>query len=145
MNPLPPEVAGVISLPSRLPHPLDDPLRFYRRLLAFFMIPLFVAMFIGTMAMPRLGGQDWGLALDQAGAIMSFFVILTIWRLLPRRVTSAIYLRSFRNDALDNPIRTVAAAALGPDFRLSGIRDPRRRWPWLVRHLLYLLFLIRYC
>jgi hypothetical protein len=143
MNASPSAVAD--ALPSRLPHPLDDPLRFYWRLLAFLMVPFAIAVFLGTMCMPRMGGQDWGLALDQAGTILWFFLIFAIWRLLPRQVTSAIYLRSFRNDALANPIRTVTAAALGRGFRLSGIRDPRRRWPWLLRHLVYLLFLIRYC
>jgi hypothetical protein len=144
MNPQAPEAAGPIPLPSRLPHPLDDPLRFYRRLIGILLIPLILVAILG-LCIPRIGGPDWGLVLDQAGTFFAAFLILAIWRLLPRRVTSAIYLRSFRGDAQANPIRTVAAAALGPDFRLSGIRDPRRRWPWLVRHLLYLLFLVRYC
>jgi hypothetical protein len=74
----------------------------------------------------------------------SFTLLLCTYWLLPRQATNAIYLRSFRNDAATGPLRAVAQAALGPAFRLSGIRDPRRRWPALIRHLLYILFLIRY-
>jgi hypothetical protein len=74
----------------------------------------------------------------------SFTLLLCVFRILPRRATNALYLRSFRNDAQTGPLRGAAQAALGRAFRLSGIRDPRRRWPALIRHLLYILFLIRY-
>ncbi len=73
-----------------------------------------------------------------------FAVLLCTFRLLPRKATNAIYLRSFRNDATTGSLRSAAQAALGQAFRLSGIRDPRRRWPALIRHFLYILFLIRY-
>jgi hypothetical protein len=71
-------------------------------------------------------------------------LLLCAFFILPRRATNALYLRSFRNDAKTGSLRGVAQAALGRAFRLSGIRDPRRRWPALIRHLLYILFLIRY-
>jgi hypothetical protein len=130
---------------SRLPHPLDDPLRFYRRLLGFLLVPSFIVLIVGSFLLPRLGGADWGVVLYQILQIFTFVLVTVVWRLLPRQVTTAIYLRSFRNDPVAYPIRTVISRVLGPGFRLSGIRDPRRRWPWLVRHLFYLLFLIRYC
>ena len=90
--------------------------------------------------------REWALRDTAAvAAFVAFFtVLLCTFFLLPRRATNAIYLRSFRNDATTGALRTVAQAALGPAFRLSGIRDPRRRWPALIRHLLYMLFLIRY-
>lgn len=74
----------------------------------------------------------------------SFPLLLCTVFVLPRRITNALYLRSFRNDAQTGTLRSAAQAALGRSFRLSGIRDPRRRWPALIRHLFYLLFLIRY-
>jgi hypothetical protein len=144
MNPSLPGPLLPVPDPGRLPHPLDDPLRFYRRLLGFLLIPFFIVVILG-LGIPRLGGPDWGLALDQALLVLTFVVALAVWRLLPRQATTAVYLRSFRNDPVAYPIRTVVSGALGPGFRLSGIRDPRRRWPWLVRHLLYLPFLLRYC
>src|SRR4051812_28002005 len=51
-----------------------------------------------------------------------------LWRVLPNRPVNAIYLRSFSHDADTGVIRTALQAALGRQFRLSGIRDPRRRW-----------------
>jgi Protein of unknown function (DUF1559) len=78
-----------------------------------------------------------------AVAALLTFLLCTLC-LLPRKATNAFYLRSFRNDAATGSLRSAAQAALGSAFRLSGIRDPRRRWPALIRHLLYILFLIRY-
>jgi hypothetical protein len=71
-------------------------------------------------------------------------LLLCAFCILPRRAANALYLRSFRNDAETGDLRLAAQAALGRAFRLSGIRDPRRRWPAVIRHLLYILFLIRY-
>lgn len=53
--------------------------------------------------------------------------VLLIWLILPARRTNAFYLRSFRNDPATWPRRKAAQRALGSKFRLSGIRDPRRR------------------
>jgi hypothetical protein len=53
--------------------------------------------------------------------------VLLIWLILPGRRTNAFYLRSFRNDPATWPRRKAAQRALGRQFRLSGIRDPRRR------------------
>jgi hypothetical protein len=79
-----------------------------------------------------------------ASLTAAFTLFLCVFLMLPRRATNAIYLRSFRNDATTGALRNAAQAALGRTFRLSGIRDPRRRWPALIRHLLFILFLIRY-
>jgi hypothetical protein len=144
MTPSDSGVLPPVPLPSRLPHPLDDPLRFYRRLFSILLVPMFLALSFGLL-LPRVGGPLRFERLSSAESIVTFVLGLAVWRLLPRRTTSVIYLRSFRNDPVAYPIRTVIAGVLGPGFRLSGIRDPRRRWPWLVRHLLYLPFLLRYC
>src|SRR5579864_1743711 len=145
MNPpLVPNASAPVQLPGKLPHLLDDPLRFYRRLLNFLLVFMFLGVLAGCL-LPRLGGQNWGLAIYQAFGALQFVVVVLVWRLLPRRAPAAIYLRSFRNDSRAYPIRTLIARVLGPDFRLAGIRDPRRRWPWLLRQLVYLFFLLRYC
>ncbi|HEV7278915.1 MAG TPA: DUF1559 domain-containing protein [Pirellulaceae bacterium] len=57
--------------------------------------------------------------------------VLLIWLILPGRRTNAFYLRSFRNDPDTWPRRKAAQRALGRQFRLSGIRDPRRRRSFL--------------
>src|SRR4051812_23664229 len=129
MNPTGSQTGPLTPVPSRLPHPLDDPLLFFRRLLSILLIPWFIAVLL-SFAIPRLGGPDWGLTLYLAEISFVFILAVAVWRLLPTQPTSAIYLRSFRNDPVAYPIRTAIAQALGPDFRLSGIRDPRRRWPW---------------
>jgi hypothetical protein len=75
---------------------------------------------------------------------VGFTLVMCVVAILPRRRTNAFYLRSFRNDARTGPIRLSVQNALGSAFRLSGIRDPNRRWGHLLRHLFYVLFVIRY-
>ena len=70
---------------------------------------------------------------------------LWLWSILPGRTVNAFYLRSFRNDPATWPCRKAAQAALGRRFRLSGIRDPRRRGPRVLRYMDVFLFAIRYC
>ena len=60
------------------------------------------------------------------------------------RFSFAFYLRSFHNDEESWPIRQVAQGALGRKFRLSGIRDPKRRWSRLQRIMAELVFVFRY-
>jgi hypothetical protein len=71
-------------------------------------------------------------------------MLLFIWSLLPNRDTNALYLRSFSNDRQSWPVRKAAQSALGRTFRLSGIRDPRRRLSFL-DYVSLTLFLLRYC
>jgi hypothetical protein len=144
MTPSSPAALTPLQLPGKLPHPLDDPLRFYRRLFNVLLIGTFVGTLVGLL-LPRVGGNDGSMAVSQAVSVFTSFLGVLVWRLLPNRAPAAIYLRSFRNDPVAYPIRTIIARVLGPRFRLAGIRDPRRRWPWLLRHMLYLLFLLRYC
>ena len=46
---------------------------------------------------------------------------------------NAIYLRAFRMDEATAELRKALSAALGPDYRLAGIRPPRRRSSTAVR------------
>jgi hypothetical protein len=64
---------------------------------------------------------------------------------IPNRETNAFYLRSFRNDPGSWPVRVAIQESLGRGFRLSGIRDPRRR-PFTLTDWLGPAFLAaRYC
>jgi|GEM_PF-4108359 len=143
MNPIPREDSKTAQLPSPLPHPLSDPLRTYRRLLTILLVLLLIRSTFLCLLPPK-GGRTWFDTIYSVNTILSFFILAAIWRLMPRKPTAAIYLRSFMNDPATYPIRIVAAAALGRTCRLSGIRDPRRRWPWLIQHLLGLIFFVKY-
>ncbi len=77
-----------------------------------------------------------------AAALPGTFLFRSI---LPAPPVNALYLRSFRNDPATWPIRKAAQSALGRKFRLSGIRDPRRRWPPVIRFMHAAFFAIRCC
>jgi hypothetical protein len=143
MNSLPHEDSQTAQLPSPLPHPLSDPLRTYRGILTILLVVLFILSNILCL-LPHRGSGTWFDTIYTMTTILSFFILSAVWRLMPRKPTAAIYLRSFVNDPATYPIRIVAAAALGRTCRLSGIRDPRRRWPWLIQHLLGLIFFVKY-
>jgi hypothetical protein len=64
---------------------------------------------------------------------------------MPRREADAFYLRSFRHDPESWPVRVAIQEALGPRFRLSGIRDPRRRKVRLIDYLNPVFLAMRYC
>jgi hypothetical protein len=131
------------ALPAPLPRPLSDPLRTYRRLIFVFLLIGWVALWVNWL-LPQLGPTTRLEKVNSATTAAALALWLCVLSVLPRRPTNAVYLRSFRNDAVTGRLRAAAQTTLGSEYRLSGIRDPRRRWPWLVRHLLYVLFLIRY-
>src|SRR5262249_28260237 len=76
--------------------------------------------------------------------VLGFPLTFAIWRVLPGRKVNAFYLRTFRSDVDTARIRTALVATLGREFRLSGIRDPRRRSIKFLRYLAGLLFALRY-
>jgi hypothetical protein len=131
-------------LPAPLPRPLSDPLRIYRRLILFLVLPALWLAVVLQWLLPHVEQRTIRDTAQSLALAAAFTLLFCVFQILPRRVTNAIYLRSFRNDARTGALRTDAQAALGRAFRLSGIRDPNRRWPGLIRHLLYILFLIRY-
>ena len=134
-----------LPLPARLPRPLGDPLRLYRRLFSVVLVLqlLYVAVAAVIVAHSR-GWRDvkW-LNLNLAVVLWVLPFILCFWRILPGRAVNAFYLRSFRKDPRTVSIRNDAQEALGWGFRLSGIRDPRRRWPAVVRYLNAFIFALR--
>ncbi len=137
---------GTDQEPVPLPRPLGDPLRGFRRFLSWLLaLPLLAALACAILwiafAVAIPDSLQWALMV----AVLPLPVTAFFWRILPNRVTNAIYLRSFRNDRDTWPIRKALQAALGRRFRLSGIRDPHRRWPVLLRFLGFTIFLFRYC
>ena len=81
--------SAAASLPNPLPHPLDDPLRWYRKLLNWLLVPTL----LGTLSMfclPRLGGVDWPLVIGQITTLLVFVILVSIWRLLPRDEPDAL-------------------------------------------------------
>jgi hypothetical protein len=76
--------------------------------------------------------------------MLAFPFTFAFWRLLPNGPVDAMYLRSFRHDRDTAAIRQSLAGALGRRFRLSGIRDPRRRSIKVLRYLTTFIFALRY-
>ncbi len=124
------------------PRPLRDPLRGFRLFLGW---GLLLQLAVLSVPLGELATSDepfWMVWLLQMLLVLP--VTAFVWRVLPNRVTNAFYLRSFRNDRHTWPVRKAAQAALGRGFRLSGIRDPRRRWPPVLRILAFVIFVFRY-
>ena len=129
----------------RLPRPLSDPLLALHRFLSWLLI-VSILLLTGWLLWTwyRLGEIPGWVELIAVLAACEQMKAIWVWRILPARVTNAFYLRSFKNDPESWPIRKAAQAALGRTFRLSGIRNPRRRWPIFLRVLGFALFLFRY-
>jgi hypothetical protein len=122
---------------SGLPAPLDDPLRALR---GFFGV-LMVLQIVLTGWLYFDGHEPSEVVEASAGSILLSFAF---WRLLPSRPVNAFYLRSFRHDAGTWSMRKSLSRALGREFRLSGIRDPRRRSIKLLRYLSVFILTFRY-
>jgi hypothetical protein len=129
------DITNLSAAQVRMPAPLGDPLRRIRTYLAWSMGLQILLIFV-TVAWVRV---SWVLA--QAFLLL---MMLLLWSILPFRVTNALYLRSFRKDPRTKLLRRIAQAALGPDFRLSGVRDPRRHWPSFFRMAWNTVFLFQY-
>ncbi len=129
------------KIPHPLPLPLDDPMRVLKKLV------------LGLMALTLLQGVIRMLLIDTTSDsraepfLLSFGVLAFLfanWRLLPDRAVGVFYLRSFRSDGETAAVRLELQRAFGRRVRISGIRDPRRRWPKVIRYMDALLFALRY-
>jgi hypothetical protein len=127
---------------------LGDPLRTCRRWLGrliFFgslvSVGFILHWILGAMQREARFGPLPILSLTFLGLSLPLFVVA--WSVLPRRKTNAFYLRSFRTDRQTWPIRQTIQSGLGRKYRLSGIRDPRRRRSPL-DYGGYAIFLLRY-
>jgi hypothetical protein len=138
---------SIVFEESNLPRPLADPLRVLRKVLGWLiLLNLVVAVVLVFGVEPPEGAPVWNedVAFRLVWVLLPMPLFFAIRSILPRRLTNAFYLRSFRNDPATWPVRKAIQRALGSDFRLSGIRDPRRRWNPLVRMLLTVIFCFRY-
>ena len=120
-------MGDMTNLPTPpLPLPLEDPLLRLRGVLGRTLIVSAVAslVFLGSYLVER---REWLIAIPLI--IVFFYMPLAffVWRILPSRPTNAIYLRSFKDDRSSWPVRKALQEALGRAYRLSGIREPRRR------------------
>jgi hypothetical protein len=149
----PPQPLPLEEDDDEFPRPLSDPLRGFRKFIGWVMVfQLLCSVAFPLLVVPLLRrpplGLSGGLDFDRIFAGLVFLLPmpfqLPIFRILPNRVTNAFYLRSFRNDPVTWPIRKRLQAEFGRDFRLSGIRDPRHRWPPVLRMLLTIVFCFRY-
>lgn len=142
-----------VSPQGIMPKPLGDPLRTLGVALGVISRILCVVVVLGFVGIyfmiPEESRGDvanmvfiWFMMFGSVMAVIPILAFLR--RILPRRRTEAIFLRSFRNDPETWRLRTAVQDALGPDLRLSGIRDPRRRWPLPLRIVLLFFFALRY-
>lgn len=127
----PPDLGGVPE-----PNPLSDPLLSCRWMV------LLLILLSSAMGLWRLvpDGNLVGWIVIGVGLAMQVTILLA----LPNRRVDALYLRGFENDSASFDARLLVEAALHPNFRLSGIRAPRRRMPLVLRPLLFGLFAMRY-
>jgi len=82
-------------------------------------------------------------SLGYNGALFSF-LLLILNLTQPKLQTNALYLRSFRKDSESEYVREHIEIAIGPDYRLSGIRDPKKRIHPTLRPLLNVVMSLRY-
>jgi hypothetical protein len=128
---VPPVAPG---LPRPLPRPLGDPLRSLRGPM---IVTVMGSVFVGLLS-------DRGVAEKVVGVVGAVCYVLFMLLLLPSRAADVLYLRSFRRDTSTPHVRKVLQRELGPDIRVSGIRDPRRRWFRPLRYLNIVVFTLKY-
>ena len=131
-----------------MPRPLGDPLMFVAHLykwLVPIMLVLVITVIIMVVATPELGIDEIeGLILASIVLFGTLVMVLTFSLGVPDRKVNALYLRSFSKDRESELIRENIEIALGPDFRLSGIRDPRKRMNYLFRPFILISMIIKY-
>ncbi len=117
-----------------------------RGLRAFFLWLMAIELLVLVAGCGVAAAAAGPLAAVLVGLMALFLVGFTasIWRILPDRETDVLYLRSFRYDRASAGIRTDLHRVFGRTARVSGIRDPRRRWPKLLRYPLMVAFALRY-
>jgi DNA-directed RNA polymerase subunit RPC12/RpoP len=139
------------DVPSKkyVPDLLDDPMlelrRFFGRLILWEFL-LSVALCGGCVGLFSIG-QEAAATLASSGAALCVFLFpysYCVWRLLPSRHVDVFYLRSFRHDSDTVGLRVELQRAFGRRVRVSGICDPRRRWPKFVRFAFIFAFALRY-
>lgn len=119
--------------------PLADPLRTF----AWFLVlsGAISALALALVAEHTIGELWPGL---QTGLGLAFTLCGGALLIAPGRKPNAIYLRAFRSDRETARLRLKLAAILGPEYRLSGIRPPRKKSSKLARFLFPGFVALRY-
>jgi hypothetical protein len=130
-----------------IPEPLADPLRALRRGIYWAILIAYVLFMLAVGLVFATKGRDSDLLLICVQA--PILVLGTVWiflltLLLPKRSPDILYLRSFRTDPETGGIRTSLERALDNKFRVSGIREPKRRGWKILRFAAPVLFIFRY-
>lgn len=117
--------------------PLADPVRVITilSLVGAFLIAIVYAL----VSVPRQGLFGLFMALSLASGALSCAILVGPWGR-----PNAIYLRAFRTDRSTAKLRAELAAILGPGFRLTGIRPPRKKSSVFMRFWLPGLVALRY-
>jgi hypothetical protein len=128
---------------ANVPAPLADPLRGLRTGLVW-LNRFTTLIMVAAIVWDLMSGNYFAALVVGCSGLLSNLWLLGVTRLLPDRATDILYLRSFRTDTDTADIRTALERVLGDQFRISGIREPRRRWPTVLRFMSYLVFAFKY-
>lgn len=134
----------IIELLNDKPFPrrLADPLFSLRLpLIIVNVITLLIVIFVGIYIYPRNPAILGTLGITLTGLFFFFSVLVLA---IPDKRTNAFYLRSFRKDSESKRIREHLEVLLGNKFRLSGIRDPKKRVSYVIRPLIIASMVLRY-
>ncbi|HEX4917978.1 MAG TPA: hypothetical protein VFV43_08800 [Limnobacter sp.] len=129
--------------PKPLPKPLSDPLYTLRPYVAF-LIAIQLVVAAGFFVFGVVLGQLESLIQAGIGLIAPAFLLVVYALALPRQATNVFYLRSFKKDASSHKVREMLEVALGGDFRLSGIRDPKKRVPHFLKPIVLVPMMLAY-
>lgn len=119
---------------------LFDPLRLFTKI-------MLICGVINLLLLPLWFLMDLALGSNFLGqrAAAGFLITFGGYAItVPRGRTNAFYLRSFATDRRTHAFRVALEIGLGSDFRLSGIRSPRRAWPDLLKGAAGGFALLRY-
>lgn len=142
-----PVSSNSISLKGKpMPRQLGDPL--------YFLYPFCLAMVqfgIAVLCIESIFSyhkyQYYEQAYDQSivyQAALLFWFLLVFQLSQPKIRSNALYLRSFRKDKESESVREHIEVGLGERFRLSGIRDPRKRIAVWLRPFLSVVMSFQY-
>jgi hypothetical protein len=157
-------VSNSVSSHRNLTKPLFDPLLHIRTQFVRWhfwgetafpsVVLVFVCLFFLLIAAGNLSSPYATSLRDKASAAETLTIAATmclgalfnlaIYLILPRKPVNALYLRSFRTDPESIAVRQLVQNGLGSQFRLSGIRSPKRRWPFWLRVIFQTPFILRY-
>lgn len=136
------------GITQHLPPRLGDPLLSLRNLIIGLLVLALLVMLFGRF-IPQHDNhilreiEDW-ITIASVTLIILATLLSPILLVLPYRKTNALYLRAFAKDDSTGELRLAIQRAMGRGFRLSGIRDPRRRSSLFLRSVTVFVFCFRY-